>query len=102
MDFEKTVEQFCDKYCKYPYICADEEKLQEVCENCPICKLAERVEELEGAGEDFKNRCLAELNNEKSTLNAMVNHNYREGLERAAEIVENIKLGGDKDANITD
>lgn len=95
MDFEKTVEQFCDRYCKYPYICADEEKLQEVCENCPICKLAERVEELEGAGEDFKKCCLTALNNEKSTLDAMINHNYREGLERAAEIIVKIKFCGE-------
>ncbi len=44
MDFEKTVEMFCDGFCKYPYTCADEDELREKCENCPICELVERLE----------------------------------------------------------
>ncbi len=49
MDFEKTVEKFCDNYCKYPYTCADEDELREKCESCPICELVERLERKDGA-----------------------------------------------------
>ena len=42
-EFEKTVEQFCDNYCKFPYICKDEEQLHAVCDCCPIVELAERA-----------------------------------------------------------
>lgn len=43
-EFEKTVEQFCDGYCKFPYICKDEEQLHSKCDCCPIVKLVEEKE----------------------------------------------------------
>ena len=43
VEFEKTVERFCDNYCKFPYICKDEEQLHAVCDCCPIVELAERA-----------------------------------------------------------
>ena len=47
MDFEKEVEQFCDNYCRYPLICRDQDKLEEKCEECPICKIVEVCEQVE-------------------------------------------------------
>ena len=41
--FEQFVEPFCDHYCKYPALCRDAEQLEEKCEECPICKLAEEL-----------------------------------------------------------
>lgn len=38
-DFEKMAEQFCDGYCKFPYICGSEDELRAKCENCPIMQL---------------------------------------------------------------
>lgn len=41
--FEKLCEPFCDNYCRFPYICTDEEQLETVCEACPIQELAEKA-----------------------------------------------------------
>ena len=43
-EFEKTVERFCDGYCKFPYVCKDEEQLHSVCDCCPIVELIEARE----------------------------------------------------------
>ena len=43
-EFEKFVEQFCDGYCKFPYICKTQEQLETACDNCPITKIAELKE----------------------------------------------------------
>lgn len=40
-DVEKLSSEFCDRYCKYPYICKDEDALDEVCDGCPMNKLFE-------------------------------------------------------------
>ena len=48
-EYEKLVERFCDSYCKFPYICKDEEQLETVCTDCPIVKMANIIEsEVEG------------------------------------------------------
>ena len=46
-EFEKIVESFCDKFCRFPRTCADQDMLEEQCDKCPICKLAETIEKLE-------------------------------------------------------
>ena len=35
MTREEMAEKFCDEYCRFPYICTQEE-LDEKCENCVI------------------------------------------------------------------
>ena len=47
IDFEEIVEEFCDDYCKFPFTCSNEEDLRERCEQCPIVKLVERLEQYE-------------------------------------------------------
>ena len=34
-------ENFCDKYCKYPYLSLNQDTLDNICEHCPMCKLTE-------------------------------------------------------------
>lgn len=44
MDKERLEEltgEFCDRYCKYPYVCTDEETLDTVCEDCPMNRMVE-------------------------------------------------------------
>lgn len=48
-EFEKTVKRFCDGYCKFPYICKDEEQLHAVCDCCPVVEL---VEQIDGGAKD--------------------------------------------------
>lgn len=43
-ELEKVTGEFCDKYCRFPYICADEESLDTVCEGCPMNKLFELLD----------------------------------------------------------
>ena len=38
---EEITGEFCDRYCKFQYICKDEEQLETVCEDCPMNKLVE-------------------------------------------------------------
>lgn len=45
IDFEKIAKRFCDGCCKFPHICEDEDELRAKCENCPICKLEEMIDE---------------------------------------------------------
>lgn len=45
VEFETLVEPFCDNYCRYPRICRDQDKLEEKCEECPICKIVELFKE---------------------------------------------------------
>ena len=47
VEFEALVEPFCDNYCRYPRICRDQDKLEEKCEECPICKIVEICEQVE-------------------------------------------------------
>lgn len=42
-ELEAMRQVFCDKYCKYPYICESEEEIDGICEECPLNKLAEVV-----------------------------------------------------------
>ena len=58
MNYEETVEQFCDNYCKYPLTCADEDALAEKCDACPICKLAEQLEVYEQKEPSWKQAML--------------------------------------------
>jgi len=37
--FESITKEMCDKYCKYPLQCENEEDLYKVCEHCPLNKL---------------------------------------------------------------
>ena len=41
---EKLTGEFCDQYCRFPYICQDEEALETVCENCPMNGLFELLD----------------------------------------------------------
>lgn len=38
-------ENFCDKYCKYPYLSLNQDTLDSICDNCPMHKLQEAVNE---------------------------------------------------------
>lgn len=42
-ELEAMRELFCDKYCKYPLICNTQDKLDGICDECPLSKLAELV-----------------------------------------------------------
>ena len=43
-------ENFCDKYCKYPYLSLNQETLDSICEHCCMNKL-------KGVFEDEENIC---------------------------------------------
>lgn len=47
-DIEKLSAEFCDKYCQYPNVCADEETLETVCDVCPMNKLFRIYDLLKG------------------------------------------------------
>lgn len=36
---EKLAEIFCDQYCHWPFVCADEGELEEHCDSCALIKL---------------------------------------------------------------
>ena len=36
---EDVKEKMCDKYCRFPYECEDEDRLDRICENCPLNRL---------------------------------------------------------------
>lgn len=36
LDLNMTLEAMCDKYCKYPNECDTQEKLDEICNDCPL------------------------------------------------------------------
>lgn len=36
MDLFTAASKMCDEYCKYPYICRDQEELNEKCRACPL------------------------------------------------------------------
>lgn len=42
-ELEAMRQVFCDEYCKYPLICKTQEKLDDICDECPLSKLAELV-----------------------------------------------------------
>ena len=41
---EKLTGVFCDRYCKYPYICRTQDKLDIVCEQCPMNRMVELLD----------------------------------------------------------
>ena len=41
---EELTGEFCDKYCKYPYICGTEDALDTVCEQCPMNRMVELLD----------------------------------------------------------
>lgn len=42
-ELEALRENFCENYCKYPFICKTQDELDGICEECPLDKLAEIV-----------------------------------------------------------
>lgn len=44
-ELEAMRQVFCDEYCKYPNTCKSQDELEEKCEECPLNKLAEIVNE---------------------------------------------------------
>lgn len=36
---ENICAEICDRYCKYPLFCGDEEALHGICDECPLNKL---------------------------------------------------------------
>lgn len=40
-ELEAIREVFCDKFCKYPFICKTQDEIDDICEECPLNKLAE-------------------------------------------------------------
>ena len=36
---QKTAEEFCDEYCRWPRECEDQDSLELHCENCPMVRL---------------------------------------------------------------
>lgn len=97
-EYEKLVEPFCDSYCKFPYICKDEEQLETVCEACPIVKMAERTEK----AEDVITKAVEKLQAENKNLESAVNYNYRAGIAHAVAVIKEIKTEVEKDVDTTD
>lgn len=97
-EYEKLVERFCDSYCKFPYICKDEEQLETVCADCPIVKMANRTEKLEGV----ISKSLDKLDEESKKLDAEVNHNYRAGIAHSMAVIKEIYTEVDTGVNTTD
>ena len=83
-EYEKLVERFCDSYCKYPYSCKDEEELETVCVDCPIVKMADRIEKLEGV----ISKSLDTLDKESKSLESEVNYNYRAGIAHSIAVIK--------------
>lgn len=83
-EYEKLVEKFCDSYCKFPYICKDEEQLETVCADCPIVKMANRIEKLEGV----ISKSLDTLDKESKSLESEVNYNYRAGIAHSIAVIK--------------
>lgn len=42
-ELEAIRQVFCDEYCKYPLICKTQDEMDGICEECPLSKLAEMV-----------------------------------------------------------
>lgn len=97
-EYEKLIEPFCDSYCKFPYICKDEEQLETVCESCPIVRLAEKIEKSETAITDTVNK----LQQESQNLESAVNYNYRAGIAHAIAVIKEINKDVSQNANSTD
>jgi len=43
-ELQKITEEFCDRYCKYPFICSKQDDLDAICEECPMNKLFELLD----------------------------------------------------------
>lgn len=97
-EYEKLVERFCDGYCKFPYICKDEEQLETVCEACPIVKMADRIKKFE----EVISKTVSKLNEESKNLEAEVNYNYRAGLAHAVAVIKENYAEVEKDADTAD
>ena len=97
-EYEKLVELFCDSYCKFPYICKDEEQLETVCEACPIVKMAERTEK----AEDVISKAIKKLQAESKNLESEANYNYRAGIAHSIAVIKGINAEVTKDADTTD
>ena len=41
---EKINEKFCEKYCKFPQECKNQNELDIICEECPMNELAELLD----------------------------------------------------------
>lgn len=96
-EYEKLVEPFCDSYCKFPYICKDEEQLETVCAGCPIVKMADRTER----AEKVITKSLDKLDEESKKLDAEVNHNYRAGITHSMAVIKEIYTEVETDAGNT-
>lgn len=97
-EYEKLVEPFCDSYCKFPYICNDEEQLETVCAGCPIVKMADRTER----AEKVITKSLDKLDEESKKLDAEINHNYRSGITHAMAVIKENSMEVETDADTTD
>lgn len=97
-EYEKLVERFCNSYCKFPYICKDEEQLETVCESCPIVKMANRIEKLV----EVIAKAISKLDEESKKLDAEVNYNYRAGIAHAIAVIKENYAEVEKDADTTD
>lgn len=42
---EQLTSEFCDKYCQYPNVCANEETLETVCDKCPMNEMFELLDD---------------------------------------------------------
>ncbi len=40
---EEAAETVCDEYCKYPYVCPDQETLDRICGECKLKELFEAL-----------------------------------------------------------
>lgn len=38
-DLVDVREKMCDEYCKYPFVCPDQETLDNICKECELAKL---------------------------------------------------------------
>ena len=47
---EQLTGEFCDKYCQYPNVCADQGTLDKVCEKCPMKELSELLDDNDTTG----------------------------------------------------
>ena len=56
---EEITGKFCDKYCRFPYICGNEKQLETVCDSCPMNELFDVLDMINksGAEKEVEKNC---------------------------------------------
>ena len=45
-ELENLTAEFCDKYCKFPTVCSNQETLDTVCNVCPMNKMFDLLDDI--------------------------------------------------------